>query len=157
MPDRVRVHIVERTPFAIWQRAGRDMLIDAMGRVLGPAADGSHRDLPRVAGEGAPAAAAEILAFVGNSPELARRLAVAERIGERRWTLRLTGGPDVHLPAGGVREALDRLMAAHSDGRLLDPPNTVVDLRSGDRIAVRRGWAGDRAVRVEAPSARAVR
>jgi cell division protein FtsQ len=156
MPDQVRVHIVERMPFAVWQRGGRDMLIDATGRVLGPAADGSQWDLPRVAGEGAPAGAAEILALVGKDPELARRLAVVERIGERRWTLRLAGGPDIHLPAAGAVEALARLMAAHSEGRLLDPPTTVIDMRTGDRIAVRRGWADNGAGPVDPQGVRAV-
>jgi cell division protein FtsQ len=137
MPDQVSVQIVERTPFAVWQRAGRTVLIDATGRVLAPA-DGLHRDLPRVAGEGASATAAEILALARSYPDLLQRLDMAVRVGERRWTLRLTGGPDVHLPAGGVPQALARLMAANAQGRLVDPSYAVIDMRSDKTIAVRR-------------------
>jgi cell division protein FtsQ len=143
IPGQVSVQIVERTPFAVWQRAGREMLIDATGRVL-PAAGASHEGLPRVAGEGALTEAAEILALVGGYLELSKRLEVAERVGERRWTLRLTGGPDVHLPAGGVREAVARLMAAHSRGRLLDPQFAAIDMRSDETITVRRRYSDDR-------------
>jgi cell division protein FtsQ len=143
IPDQVSVQIVERTPFAVWQRAGRETLIDATGRVL-PAAGGSHEGLPRVAGEGALTEAAEILALVGGYPELSKRLEVAERVGERRWTLRLTGGPDVHLPAVGVPEAVARLVAAHSRSRLLDPQFVVIDMRSDETITVRRRYSDDR-------------
>jgi cell division protein FtsQ len=143
IPGQVSVQIVERTPFAVWQRAGREVLIDATGRVL-PAAGGSHEGLPRVAGEGALTEAAEILALVSEYPELSKRLEVAERVGERRWTLRLTGGPNVHLPAGGVREAVARLMAAHSRGRLLDPQFAAIDMRLDETITVRRRSSDDR-------------
>lgn len=136
LPDQVRVHIVERTPFAVWQRAGGDLLIDATGRVLG-AAGGAQPNLPRIAGEAARAEAAEMLALVSKYPELSRRIDVAERVGARRWTLRLTGGPDILLPAAGAPEALARLMAAHGQGRLLEAPYAVIDTRADDRIAVR--------------------
>jgi cell division protein FtsQ len=121
---------------------GREMLIDANGRELA-SAGGSHRDLPRVAGAGALAEAAGILALVGKYPELLGRLEVAARVGERRWTLRLKGGPEVHLPAGGVPEALARLMAVHAQGRLLEHPYMMIDMRSDERIAVRPAFSDD--------------
>ena len=142
LPDQVSVRIVERTPFAVWQRGRREMLIDAHGRELAPA-DGSHRDLPRVAGEGAPAEAGEILALVGKYPELLARIEVATRIGERRWTLRLKSGHEIHLPAGRVSEALAQLMTAHGRHRLLEQPYSMIDMRSEDRIAVRRALSVD--------------
>jgi cell division protein FtsQ len=142
LPDQISVRIVERTPFAVWQRGSREMLIDANGRELAPA-DGLRRDLPRVAGAGAPAEAGEILALIGKHPEVLGRLEVATRVGERRWTLRLKSGPEVHLPAGGVPEALAQLMAAHARHRLLEQPYTIIDMRSDERIAVRRAFSGD--------------
>jgi cell division protein FtsQ len=137
MPDQVSVQIVERTPFAVWQWADREMLIDATGRVLAPASE-PHHDLPRVAGAGAPAEAADMLALIRHYPELWRRLDTAARVGERRWTLRLKGGPDIHLPAGGVTEAVARLMAAQEQARLLEPSYGIVDMRSAGSIVVRQ-------------------
>jgi cell division protein FtsQ len=154
MPDQVGVHIVERTPFAVWHRGGREMLIDATGRTLATAV-GSW-DLPRVAGEGALAEAGEILALVGKHPELFGRLEIAARVSERRWTLRLIGGPDVYLPADGVPEALARLMAAHAQGRLLEPPSTIIDMRSDERIVVRRASSDDHGRSVEPRGEQAV-
>jgi cell division protein FtsQ len=155
IPDQVSVQIVERTPFAVWRWADREMLIDATGHVLATAS-GPHRDLPRVAGEGAPAEAADMLALIRQYPEIWRRLDVAARVGERRWTLQLKGGPDVHLPASGQTEALARLMAAHEQVRLLEPSYRVVDMRSDERITVRLAVGNDIGGSADSRSQRAV-
>jgi cell division protein FtsQ len=111
LPDRIEVRITERTPIAIWQRAEKSFLIDATGRVLSPVAADTTAQLPRVAGEGAAVAAAELLTLLGAYPSLAQQLAVAERVGERRWTLWLSDGGGILLPAEGAEDALARAVA----------------------------------------------
>jgi cell division protein FtsQ len=91
--------------------------------------------LPRIAGEGAAARAAELLALLSAHPALADRLALAERIGGRRWRLRFRDGVTVELPAQGVAEALAQLpeltQAAARTGA------NEIDLRVAGRTLVR--------------------
>ncbi len=127
LPDRIEVRITERTPIAIWQRAQHSFLIDASGRVLSEVAADSSAQLPRVAGEGAAAAASELLALLGAYPSLEQQMAVAERVGERRWTLWLSDGGGILLPAEAAEEALARAVAIAS--RLPGRPLTI-DVRT---------------------------
>ena len=62
-PDRLEVHITERTPFAVWRLGGRHYLIDKTGRVLATVPPNTAPALPRVAGEGAAAEAAALFAL----------------------------------------------------------------------------------------------
>jgi cell division protein FtsQ len=127
LPDRVEVRITERTPIAIWQRSEHSFLIDATGRVLSEVAADTNAQLPRVAGEGAAAAAAELLALLRAYPSLEQQMAVAERVGERRWTLWLSDGGGILLPAEAAGEALARAVAIAS--RLPGRPITI-DVRT---------------------------
>jgi len=149
-PDEVSVAISEREPYAIWRKPGGDSLIDESGRELGPVARGTAAGLPVVAGAGAAAGAQRLLRTLSAYPGLVSRLALAERIGERRWTLTLKTGLVVHLPADDEAGALVQLMAPGQGGRLIDRDVAVVDLKNADRIVVRRDP-------VEASSAAALR
>lgn len=137
-PDTISVEVTERQPFAVWNRGGRASLIDITGRVLSAAPPSARAELPHVAGEGAASEAAAILATLHAHPELAARLQEAVRVAGRRWTLRLTGGPEIHLPADREAQALQLLMRKNSELHLLDGQrHAAVDLRLPDRIVVR--------------------
>ena len=137
-PDSISVEITERKPFAVWHHDGRASLIDITGRVLSAAPPSVRAELPHVAGEGASFAAATILAMVERHPELAARLQEAVRVAERRWTLRLTDGLEIHLPAGREAEALASLMGRNAELQLLDGGRyAAIDLRPSDRIIAR--------------------
>jgi cell division protein FtsQ len=108
IPDRLEVHIVERAPFAVWQLGQQTFLIDKSGRRLDLVKREAMPALPRIAGEGAPGEAAALYALLATHPALLNQVTLAERIGERRWTLRLAGGGAIELPATGESEALAR-------------------------------------------------
>ncbi|MEW5964281.1 MAG: FtsQ-type POTRA domain-containing protein [Pseudomonadota bacterium] len=146
LPDRLDIRIVERKPFAVWQRGGKEMLIDATGRTLQEIGAGSVDHLPRVIGEGAAPEAATLVATVARHDEIARRFRAAERVGERRWTLRLSDGIVMHLPADGPALALERLAAAGRMERLLAQSNRIIDMRAAGRIAVRSAPAAESGV-----------
>ena len=139
-PDRLEVHITERTPFAVWRQGARHYLIDKTGRVLATVPPNMAPALPRLAGDGAAAAAAGLLALLAGYPDLVRRIEVAERIGERRWTLRLLGGGAIELPADGVAEALARAAALAAIAR--EAGINEIDLRVAGRTLVREGRGG---------------
>lgn len=137
-PGRVAVDITERAPFALWQSAGRHVLVDRGGRELSAADPRDYAALPRIAGEGAPAEAAQLLALVARYPLVASRLDVAERVDGRRWRLRLKGDVVLELPAEREAPALDQVTQGGNIARLIAAGGRIIDLRSPGRIAVRR-------------------
>ena len=139
-PDRLEVHITERTPFAVWRLGGRHYLVDKTGRMLATVPPNTAPALPRLAGDGAATEAAELFALLAGHPDLMRRIEVAERVGERRWTLRLLGGGAIELPADGVGEALAR--AAALAGAAREAGIKEIDLRVAGRTLVRERRGG---------------
>jgi cell division protein FtsQ len=134
LPDRLEVRIFERSPFAVWRRIGRTFLIDATGRVLAAVPPDAMVSLPRVAGEGAAAKAAGLYALLAEHPQLLGRVEVAERVGQRRWVLRLVDGGSVQLPAYGEAEAIARWLRI-ADAR--GPGAVEIDVRVKERTLVR--------------------
>jgi cell division protein FtsQ len=134
LPDTLAITITERKPAAVWQLGDRETLIDAGGRRLGGIRSGGAPDLPRIAGVGAPEVAVELFAQLARYPEIASRMVVAERIGERRWTLKLAGDLEVLLPATLDERPLAVLQRVVSGRKLLDAGSGQLDLRHADRI-----------------------
>ena len=135
-PDGVNVQVVERQAFAVWRLGAQHYLIDKSGRRLGVVPASAMPALPRIAGEGAELGAAALLGRLAQYPALARRLDVAVRIGERRWTLLLTGGGAIHLPAEGEADALERAAALAAAGFM---PAGELDLRVAGRTLLQAG------------------
>jgi len=131
-PDRLEVRVSERTPVAVWTRGERSVLIDDGGRTLGPVAADGMPALPRVTGEGADRAAAGLISLLAAS-ELKSQLAYAERVGERRWTLRLKEGGAIQLPAQDEAKALKKAAAVLA----LAVSAAEIDVRATGRAIVR--------------------
>lgn len=138
-PDRLRIEVRERKPFAVWRHDGRHALVDSTGRVLAYVTPGAAPELPRISGAEAAAAAAELFAALRRHPEIAQRVETAERIGGRRWMLTTEGGSVVHLPAQAQAGAIDRLAELQERQRILDQSPVSIDLRLHRRIAIRKG------------------
>lgn len=136
-PDRVQILVTPRAATALWQSGGRLSYIDATGRVLAPAPAGQVRGLPLVIGAAAPAAMPALYAGLAAHPQVARRVLAAERVGQRRWTLRLRSGGQVLLPADGADAALARLESLQADHRLLDRTFASLDLRTPGVVLIR--------------------
>ena len=137
-PDRLEVRVKERVPFALWQRGEREYLVDGTGRVLSPVTAGSVTHLPRIMGEGAAPEAYALLSALQRFPAVAGSLEAAERIAERRWSLRLAGGTVVHLPAEGWEAALQHLAEPALAVRLQEAGARSIDLRVPERASVRK-------------------
>jgi cell division protein FtsQ len=142
-PNRMDVRITERRPFAVWTRGERDYLIDATGRVLGAVSKGARLDLPHVSGEGAADEASGLLGLLARYPEVGGRLLEAERVGERRWTLKLSGGVVLNLPPSREVFALELIAADAPLRRLVSGKNCVVDLRTPGRVTARSTAVGE--------------
>lgn len=136
-PGRLDIRVTERRPYALWSRADRLYLIDRTGRVLAAVNGETLPDLPRFAGEGAAAGAAALLETVARYPEVAGRLAEAERVSERRWRLKLDNGATIELPADGEVAALEEVARDARLSGLIAGGHTTLDFRGPGRVAIR--------------------
>ncbi|MGH6719599.1 MAG: cell division protein FtsQ/DivIB [Alphaproteobacteria bacterium] len=137
LPDVLVVRLAERQPLARWQNAGAVAVVDRGGASIPGADPGRFGDLLLVVGPDAPSHAAALIAVLGAEPELARRVAAAQRVGDRRWELHFDNGVTVALPAEGWSEAWRRFAALEREHGLLGRALVRVDLRFPDRVVLR--------------------
>jgi cell division protein FtsQ len=137
LPSTLQVVIEERVPFAVWQSRGKTYVVDAEGAVIAPAVREAYASLPLVVGEGAGKNAADLLATLKPFDSLTKQMIAATRVGDRRWTLRLSSGIDIMLPDDGVTDALNTLIGLDRSRNLLARNIAAVDLRLADRVSVR--------------------
>jgi cell division protein FtsQ len=137
LPSTLQVDIEERVPYAIWQSHGQTYVVDAEGVTLAPALREAYPDLPLVVGDGAPKAAPALYDALKPYGDLKQKMIAAIRVGDRRWTLKLTSGLEILLPDDNVDEALASLTKFDAEHGLLKRDIASVDLRLLDRITVR--------------------
>jgi cell division protein FtsQ len=136
-PGRLRIGIVERKPFALWQKDGVVLLIAADGTVLERYVPPAFAALPLVVGTGAERAGFDFLELVKRYPDIARRIDASVLVADRRWNLHLKNGVEVLLPETAPEQALQTLAALDRDKKLLARDIVAVDLRLPDRVTVR--------------------
>jgi cell division protein FtsQ len=135
-PGDLRIDIVERKAFALWQRDGRLSVISDDGSVLEPYVSVPFLTLPLVVGKGAETRAKDFLALLSRYPQINSVTKAAVFVGERRWNLRLNDGLDIRLPEDDVGGALATLSALDKDEHLFSKDIVAVDLRLPDRLVV---------------------
>jgi cell division protein FtsQ len=135
-PGQLRIDIVERTAFALWQQDGRLSVIADDGAVLEPYVSRRFLTLPLVVGKGAETRARDFLALLARYPQVASVTKAAIFVGERRWNLRLKDGLDIRLPENDVGNALAALSTLDKDDRLFSRDIVAVDMRLPDRLTV---------------------
>ena len=135
-PGQLRIDIVERTAFALWQQDGRLSVIADDGAVLEPYVSRRFLTLPLVVGKGAETRARDFLALLARYPQVNSVTKAAIFVGERRWNLRLKDGLDVRLPENEVGNALASLSKLDKDDRLFSRDIIAVDMRLPDRLTV---------------------
>jgi cell division protein FtsQ len=135
-PGDLRIDIVERKAFALWQRDGRLSVISDDGSVLKPDVSEPFLTLPLVVGKGAETRAKDFLALLSRYPQINSVTKAAVFVGERRWNLRLKDGLDVRLPEDDVGGALAILSALDKEEHLFSKDIVAVDLRLPDRLVV---------------------
>ena len=152
LPDTIVLSVKERRRLAVWQRAGRTVVIDDAGQVIAEADPGRFPNLPLVVGEGAAAAAPGILPLIAQRPKLMQRTDALVRVDNRRWDVRLKDGSLIQLPSTGEEQALMQLEQLDGRSHILDLGFDRIDLRNPELVAVRPRPA-DFAIRPEAAGA----
>lgn len=136
-PGTLDIVIRERVPAVMWTRGDTNYLVDATGRVLGPAPMTNGWLLPRVVGEGANSEACLMLAALHQYPALEGEYAYAERIAERRWRIVLKNGTALDLGADREIEGFEQIAEARAVAPALKGAPMIVDVRTPGRIAMR--------------------
>jgi len=136
-PNQIVIDIVERAPFAVWQKDGELKAVAADGAPIDDVSDGRYAGLPFVVGEGANERAREFASLLDAMEELRTRVEAGVLIGGRRWNLRLKNGIDVKLPETDAEGAIARLLKLERDQRILERDVLAVDFRAPDRVFVR--------------------
>lgn len=129
-PDAIFVTVVEKRPFALWQSPKGIAVIERSGAVITTRDVGKFARLPKLVGEGAPQAAADIVDAVLGHRATAARVAAYEYVSQRRWNLILNNGVVVKLPELGWQKELDALEHLIVDTGILERDVTEIDLRS---------------------------
>jgi cell division protein FtsQ len=137
-PDRLRIEIKERLPFALWQKGGHIALIAADGTVLQETVPARFSRLPLIVGKGAEQIAQDFLTLVAHYPLIAQLNEASVLVAERRWNLHLKSGVEILLPEVGAEQALRTLVDLDKSRKLLSRDITAVDLRMPDRVIVRQ-------------------
>ncbi|HEY4344643.1 MAG TPA: cell division protein FtsQ/DivIB [Parvibaculum sp.] len=137
LPDAIRIDIVERKPFAVWQRGGALSVVDAQGHPITDDNVQAYANLPFIVGFGGAREAEDILTLMAQAqPQLLSRVRAFVRVGDRRWNLRLENGVDVKLPEVGIEKALADVVALDATYKIFSRDIQSVDLRLPDRVSI---------------------
>jgi cell division protein FtsQ len=137
LPDTLMIAVKERRQLAVWQHAGKSVVIDDQGQVIREADPARFTGLPLVVGAGGAQHAGEILPVLAQRPKLMARLEALVRVDDRRWDLRLKDGSLIQLPAVEAEAALVQLEQLDLRSRILELGFERIDLRNPDMVAVR--------------------
>jgi cell division protein FtsQ len=136
-PHELVINLVERTPFALWQKNGELFIVSADGTVIDKLRDQRFSTLPLVVGGNANARAADYTAILDAAGPLKNQIRAGMLISGRRWTLKMNNGTDVRLPEEGATVAVARLARLERDQKILEKDVLAIDLRMPDRVVVR--------------------
>ena len=137
LPDHLHVQLIERKALARYEENGRIYLIDAEGMKIIAPIPPAYANLPVFKGGKSNIYARDLLALLADYPAVEKLFAGAERFSDRRWTLHLNHGSQIHLPAEEPRKALDLLIEMQAEKQVLTLKGHAIDLRLGNRVMIR--------------------
>ncbi|MEM9027433.1 MAG: FtsQ-type POTRA domain-containing protein [Pseudomonadota bacterium] len=136
-PDGLRVHIVERRPFAVWDGKRGRYLIDATGAHLQRLRGDVDLGLPLFFGADADKGAGAIHRIVSRHDGLAQKISTFTFVRSRRWRLQLRSGTVIELPPVTPDVALRHLLDQNAWELARDGFVQTVDLRVPGQIILR--------------------
>ena len=136
-PNEVAITLVEREPYALWQRDGELFVVAADGTPIDKLHDATLAGLPLVVGEFANTRAPSYVALLEAAGPLRSKIRAGMLVSGRRWTLKMENGLDIRLPEEGAAAAVARLVRLDREAGLLDKDVLAIDLRMPDRVVVR--------------------
>lgn len=135
-PLSLHVKLTEFEPIATWHHKGKLLWVDRDGEVICQA-DGSMPQLPAISGEDAPHHIATFLKQVREYKTLWAHVTAFSHIRKRRWNMMIGHTMLVKLPQDNAEQALKRLDAWLTSGKLHPDQVAVLDLRMGDKYILK--------------------
>ena len=136
-PNQIVLDLVEREPFAVWQKDGALKVVAADGTAIDDFRDERFMGLPFVVGTSANAHLPEYLALLDAAGDLKSRIRAGIFVGERRWDLKLDSGVLLRLPEIGAADVLRDFAKLARDNRVLEKDVIAIDLRIPGRLVAR--------------------
>jgi cell division protein FtsQ len=135
-PNTLKINVVERIAFALWQHKQELQLIDETGASMGHPQFLMANHLPIVTGEGANLNAFQLVNDLSAIPALSQKVSAAARVGQRRWTLYLDNGVKVALPELGVPQALKTVWDLEQQQGIFEKGISMIDMRIPGQMIV---------------------
>jgi cell division protein FtsQ len=136
-PNHLVIDLVERAPYALWQKDGQVNIVAADGAVIDQMRDQRFAHLPFVVGEGANERLPEFNALLAAAGELGPKIRAGVYVAHRRWNLKMANGVDVMLPEVNPQAAVATLVRLQRESRVLDRDVISLDLRLDGRMFAR--------------------
>lgn len=136
-PNHLVIDLVERSPYALWQKDGQVNIVAADGAVIDQMRDQRFVNLPFVVGEGANERLPEFTALLAAAGELGPKIRAGVLVANRRWNLKMASGVDVMLPEINPQAAVATLIRLQRESRVLDRDVLSLDLRVEGRMFAR--------------------
>ena len=136
LPDTIRIQIVERQAFALWQQEQHLQIVDRKGSIINAKDVPKFGHLPLIVGDGAPQHAPALFDTMSSAPTILHGLVSAVRVGSRRWDLHFESGLTVHLPESSAAQAWQRLVRLLGTYDTQDERIVSIDLRLPDRVVI---------------------
>ena len=136
-PDTITIQFVEHRPDLIIRHTQGDFLATWGGRRLGLPRESDYDQLPQVFGTPSHASILGLHSLIAEYPRIVNQLDGATYLHGRRWSLKLTTGTIIQLPASGIEATLAdfRRIDEKYDFTLL--VNSEIDLRDPERLSIR--------------------
>ncbi len=138
LPNTIRVQIIERQPFVLWQHNQNIQIIDRSGTVINSRDVPRYGHLPLIVGADAPRHATALFDTMNSERAITKRIVSAVWIGARRWDLHFDNGLTVSLPETDTDRAWQRLVHLLGVYDVSEERITAIDLRLPGRAIFRR-------------------
>jgi cell division protein FtsQ len=136
LPGNIYIRLIERQPAVIWQKAGKQVLMDELGVRLDAKKYMKQKDWLVVVGADAPKKIPALLKLLRSEPAVMGDVRAAMRVGGRRWNIMLKREITVMLPEENALKAWQRFVHMVKHQALLTQDIRAVDMRLSDRVFV---------------------
>jgi cell division protein FtsQ len=136
-PNHLVIDLVERAPYALWQKDGKVEIVAADGAPIDEMTDDRFIGLPFVVGDGANERLPEFMAVLDAAAELRPKIKAGILVSRRRWDLTMTNGMIVKLPEADPPAAMATLVRLQCQDRVLERAALSLDLRAPGKMFVR--------------------
>ena len=128
-PDDISVQVVERVPYARWQKPDGLYVVERDGYPITKRGADTFVHLPLLIGDDAPRMAEAFVNSVAAHRAIAARVEAYQYVARRRWNLLLDDGVIVKLPEDGWQKQLQVLDHLIVDKGILEADIREIDLR----------------------------